>query len=502
MGPLESAILEYKENFNEFWDKYARNKAIAATNNELDLFIDIAGKNYQTKDYLMSKECDELWEDEQSAAPDVWEDRGEWAASQEREAYDSGEPSVHFDTAKELPPDTWLIHFTDANPYDIIRTGFKGRDLDILGLTTHYKQGSRSGDLALAFEYDELGREPSKYGKNAVMFQVKESAKAWHWGDEEYQVIFPVEAAHNLHGLFRSDEEGDGWLELRDDEGDVVMNRRLDDLGDFVKHFEKSKKKKTKKNAAAEVNQMINWQKPKLEDELGEYFENLYTKDFFRKKGLKFSNEDELLGVLEKGNLVPITKEELKSSYTNLTLNTSEFKEELKDPEYKASYENMEEALKKNKNLSLPAPIIFKFDDMYYGFAGNRRTNLAFNHNLPLKVWLVEFKTKHKKRPVSQDVEIRETEGRIPIEELIGTRKSTAGLKVIEALTKIVALRNRDNDPAKSEAAVVYLKKIQSEIPTAIKEFEDGVKKKDRARALCYDLANVVMDDWFRYYFK
>lgn len=91
---------------------------------------------------------------------------------------------------------------------------------------------------------------------------------------------------------------------------------------------------------------------------------------------------------------MPITKSELKNNSENLTLTSNDFDVELGNTEYAQSYKEMEDKLK-NGDLTLPAPIIIKFDDIYYGFAGNRRMNLAWNHNTPLKVWIVKVEKRN-----------------------------------------------------------------------------------------------------------
>jgi len=74
--------------------------------------------------------------------------------------------------------------------------------------------------------------------------------------------------------------------------------------------------------------------------------------------------------------------------------------------------------------------------------------------------------------------------------------------KELLAALEVIAIRDMPDDPEKSAAAIEWLKKKQSEITDAIRDIESGVKKKKIARAVCYDLANIVMEDWFRYYFK
>lgn len=132
----------------------------------------------------------------------------------------------------------------------------------------------------------------------------------------------------------------------------------------------------------------IRWVKPPLSEELGEYFENDSTKDALEKRGIVFETEEELLDFLSSGSLVDITQQQLQlSDCENLTLTSDDFEDELQDPEYRRSYDAMQQGLE--KGLALPAPIIIQLGSTYYGFAGNRRMNLAFNNNLPLKVWLV-----------------------------------------------------------------------------------------------------------------
>lgn len=104
---------------------------------------------------------------------------------------------VHMELSNQklLPRNTWLIHFTNY-PYDIADQGFTiGIDqMDKLGLTTWTKNTSvdkKYGGYNFAFIADskEVLRAIGKYGKHAVLFQ-NSGVKAYHWGDEEEQVMF------------------------------------------------------------------------------------------------------------------------------------------------------------------------------------------------------------------------------------------------------------------------------------------------------------------------
>jgi len=141
----------------------------------------------------------------------------------------------------------------------------------------------------------------------------------------------------------------------------------------------------------AQPNLHIKWTAPDVNDEIGEYFENVRTKKFFKSNGISFKTDGELLKFLNSGKLVLISKEELLKDADNLTLTDKDFKHELQDKEYKKSFESMEQKLTDTGSITLPAPIILKTDTTYYGFAGNRRMNLAFRYNIPLKVWLVKL---------------------------------------------------------------------------------------------------------------
>jgi hypothetical protein len=135
----------------------------------------------------------------------------------------------------------------------------------------------------------------------------------------------------------------------------------------------------------------IVWVKPNLSEEVGEYTQNDYTKQWLKSKGIVFNTDKEVMSFLNSGKMTSVSKDELMKKYDNLTLEPSEFKQELKDQEYLKSFKSMEDALLRRGSITLPAPIIFLIDGTYYGFAGNRRLNLAIKHDIPIKVWLVRL---------------------------------------------------------------------------------------------------------------
>lgn len=118
---------------------------------------------------------------------------------------------------KILPAKTWLIHFTDEDPFDAFDRGttvegmalstwkrvkVKGdckRNLsDDLGLV-EYVYGFAMTAYWKGFHLDSYSR---KYGKNAVLFQCDVAVEATHFGDEEDQAIFPICSEYNVVPLW------------------------------------------------------------------------------------------------------------------------------------------------------------------------------------------------------------------------------------------------------------------------------------------------------------
>lgn len=247
-GELETDIVEEADAFlrHRMSEIYGSIR-VTSMNDELQRFIDESGGLYYSFEYLMSSKADERWEEQKEFNESEGEDqsREEWAKSEEDFHLFSGDPSMCFDKAQKLNPNEWLIHFTNSNPIEIIKSGFKGRSVDVIGLTTYYKAGTNQGDLALAFAINDVKPERSsefgKYGKNAVLFKAKESARAYHWGDEEYQVVFVANTAHSMHPIFGDSSQ----LTLTDLNGEdiLVVDRNNAGLGDIVIQVQKRKTK-------------------------------------------------------------------------------------------------------------------------------------------------------------------------------------------------------------------------------------------------------------------
>jgi hypothetical protein len=109
---------------------------------------------------------------------------------------------MHMDFEAQITKPVWLTHFSE-NAYDIAHEGFtRGiADPEKLGLTTFINNDSfekEGGGYTFAFLSDSNDAEYSAnkasqhsggYGEDFVMFVNVGGVKAYHWGDEESQII-------------------------------------------------------------------------------------------------------------------------------------------------------------------------------------------------------------------------------------------------------------------------------------------------------------------------
>jgi len=123
----------------------------------------------------------------------------------------------YLDYERMVKPDTWLIHFTNAAD-NITQKGFTHGmdDMTKLGLTTHYRDDSgykKFGGYNFAFEadskYAKYAAHDRKYGNEAILFQAA-GVKAYHYGDEESQVMFWGKSV-SPNRVIRLSRDGDDW---------------------------------------------------------------------------------------------------------------------------------------------------------------------------------------------------------------------------------------------------------------------------------------------------
>lgn len=150
------------------------------------------------------------------------------------------------DDPKKMPPGTWCVHFTNAAPFHAFD---RGATLQGLHLSTWRKEKTFV-DCKKNLDWDNVGiydvvfgfaftansvsksslfeRARRKYGRNAILFQVDCGVEAYHHGDEERQVIWPLCAEKNLVAFDMID--GFGTVAVQDEDGETVFFDKLDDL--------------------------------------------------------------------------------------------------------------------------------------------------------------------------------------------------------------------------------------------------------------------------------
>ena len=122
---------------------------------------------------------------------------------------------------KMVEPGTWLIHFSD-NASWIARQGFKRGidDMTKLALTTHMSDQEKDlsdGGYNFAFDadsrYADYAARQGKYGSDAVMFR-SAGVEAYHYGDEEDQIVFYGPAIDPGQIVLLHNNSGDWCVEM------------------------------------------------------------------------------------------------------------------------------------------------------------------------------------------------------------------------------------------------------------------------------------------------
>lgn len=163
---------------------------------------------------------------------------------------------LYFDEVSRLPAGTWLVHFTSANPFEAFE---RGTTLEGLALSTHKREkdevdclknltdeiGIYDAVYGFAFEaqggrvaghrMDVMSHGLSKYGDNAVLFQTDAGVRAWHIGDEEYQVIFPLCSEYNVIPMLNPDP---AEIKIETETGEEAVFGNLAELIGYVESGE------------------------------------------------------------------------------------------------------------------------------------------------------------------------------------------------------------------------------------------------------------------------
>lgn len=162
---------------------------------------------------------------------------------------------LYFNEVKKLPPGTWCIHFTDSPSFEVFESG---TTLDGLALSSHKREKDPvdrernltdelgSAEVVYGFAFLATDRNVlsvgRKYGKNAVLFQTDAGVRAWHIGDEEYQVIFPLASEYNVIPL---SEPSPGDVVVETDGGEPLV---FETLADVIAYAERGEKQQVRAN--------------------------------------------------------------------------------------------------------------------------------------------------------------------------------------------------------------------------------------------------------------
>jgi hypothetical protein len=147
----------------------------------------------------------------------------------------------------------WLIHFTDfaEDIWNVQSFKYGVSNLDDLGYTTSFTHASKKdGGYNFAYDirdYAKYGRSSYKsgswkYGSEAVLFKAS-GIKAYHYGDEEPQVIFVGNTAHDIVYMKYNKTEGD-WNIINSKTNKIIYRAQtLPDIVNWtVKNFNQYKK--------------------------------------------------------------------------------------------------------------------------------------------------------------------------------------------------------------------------------------------------------------------
>jgi len=145
----------------------------------------------------------------------------------------------HFDFTRIQEPG-WLVHFT-SDAFSVASKGFKfgHEEMEGLGLTTWKGESSRQKYAGFNFAFDADSRQATmaarsnKYGKEAVVFWGS-GVLAYHYGDEENQVIFWGQSVNisMIFPIFQADGE---WI-VQAENGREMKRGEFNDVVNWVEN--------------------------------------------------------------------------------------------------------------------------------------------------------------------------------------------------------------------------------------------------------------------------
>jgi hypothetical protein len=156
---------------------------------------------------------------------------------------------LFFDEVSKLPVGSWGIHFTEADAFDVFD---RGTTLDALALSTAKRTKDKvdcsknltdkigTGEVVFGFAFTADQKNVlsmgQKYGRNAALFQTDGAVRAWHVGDEEYQMIFPLCSEYNVIPMYGPRP---GEITIGTEDGGEAVFQSLEDVIRYVKSGER-----------------------------------------------------------------------------------------------------------------------------------------------------------------------------------------------------------------------------------------------------------------------
>ena len=138
----------------------------------------------------------------------------------------------------------------------------------------------------------------------------------------------------------------------------------------------------------------INWQPPELAGEEWEFVKHPAKQPFYEKHGIIW---EDIVAAFGNGQLVAFPRgNEIYGVPVRLAYHTyDDYSRYLAKAKrgYRLNYNKMEEALQREKELTLPAAIVLKTESEALLFSGYRRLCLAWNYGMVPFVWLVDVKS-------------------------------------------------------------------------------------------------------------
>lgn len=213
---------------------------IAGLNRYLKEGFDPYDYQFEIKDFLESNGQETAEDKEEYEIFEEWIEKASkeeiasfkhWIENRDpRSRFEGDAPVYEAMSYSNFVKPTWLIHFTN-DPSSISQNGFLygHEDTGGLALTTWKTDRKKTPGYNFAFEigsrYADYAARSSKYGKHAVVFWGA-GVKAYHYGDEEDQVIIWGQSV-NKSLIFPVWNEDGEWV-FKDIRSDKIMAKGED----------------------------------------------------------------------------------------------------------------------------------------------------------------------------------------------------------------------------------------------------------------------------------